>query len=136
VVVELRGAVLDALSREHQVRRVGHAFHAAGDQDLGALGLQHVVREHHRAHPEPHIFDSVTAPVDCGRPAPSTGLARRRLALAGHQAVAHQHLVDRIAGHAGALDRGLDRDGAELVRGERAEVAEQARRSGCGRRKR
>ncbi|HBY62011.1 MAG TPA: UDP-N-acetylmuramoyl-L-alanyl-D-glutamate--2,6-diaminopimelate ligase, partial [Solibacterales bacterium] len=30
------------------------------------------------------------------------------LALAGHQHVAHQHLVDRVAGDAGALDRGAD----------------------------
>ena len=48
------------------------------------------------------------------------------LALAGHQAVAHQDLVDGVAGDAGALDRGLDGDRAELVRGQAAEVAEHA----------
>ena len=76
--------------------------------------------------PEPHIFDSVTAPADCGKAGAERGLARRCLALAGHQAVAHQHLVDGVAGDAGALDRGLDGDGAELVRGEGAEVAQHA----------
>jgi hypothetical protein len=59
-------------------------------------------------------------------------LARGRLALAGHQAVAHQDFVDGVAGHAGALDCGLDRGGAKLPGGEAREVAEQASDRGAG----
>jgi hypothetical protein len=67
--------------------------------------------------PEPHILLRVTAPAESGR---------RRLALAGHQAVADQSFVDGVAGHAGALDGRLDGDGAELPRGQRGEVAQHA----------
>ena len=112
VVVELGRAIAHALADEGEVRRVGHALHAAGHDDLGALGLRRVVHEHHRVRiPEPHIFESVTAPTDSGSPAPSIAWRAQHLALAGHQAVAHQHLADGVAGDAGALDRGLDGDG-------------------------
>ena len=51
-------------------------------------------------------------------------------ALAAHQlgSVAIKAAVERagVAGDPGALDRSLDRNAAELVRGERAEVAEHA----------
>ena len=41
-------------------------------------------------------------------------LARRRLADAGLEHLAHEHLVDLVVSrHAGALDRGRDRDAAE-----------------------
>jgi hypothetical protein len=58
--------------------------------------------------PEPHILLSVTAPVESGSPAL------------------------RVAWRAGAFDRGLDRDGAQLPGGEVGEVAQQAadRRTG------
>jgi hypothetical protein len=45
------------------------------------------------------------------------GLAGRRLALARHQAVAEIDVLDQLAVDAGALDGGLDRDGAQVVRG-------------------
>ena len=76
--------------------------------------------------PEPHIFDSVTAPVDCGRPGAQHGLARGCLTLACDQAAPHQRLVDRIARHAGALDRGANRDSAQLPRLQCGEIPEQA----------
>jgi hypothetical protein len=126
VVVELGRAVAHALAREDEVRRVGHALHAAGDDDVGALGPQHVVREHHRAHSRSAHLRECHRARRLRQAGAERGLARRCLALPGHQAVAHQHLVDGVAGNAGALDRRLDRDAAELVRGERAEVAEHA----------
>ena len=65
--------------------------------------------------PEPHILRQRDRAGRLRQAGAERRLARRRLALAGHQAVAHQHFVDGVAGHAGALDRGLDRDGAELA---------------------
>ena len=35
-------------------------------------------------------------------------LPRRHLALPGHQHLAHQHVLDLLGRHAGALERGLD----------------------------
>ena len=43
-IVRVADAVAAARLRD-QVRRVGHALHAAGDDDVGAAGQQHVVRE-------------------------------------------------------------------------------------------
>jgi hypothetical protein len=115
VVVGGDGAVAVALARiDQQVRGVGHALHSAGDHHVRRTGHQHVVREHHRAHAgAAHLAERHRA----GRlrqPGGERGLARRRLALAGHQAAAHQHFVDRVALDPGALDRRLDGDGAEL----------------------
>ena len=62
------------------------------------------------------------------------GLARRVLALAGGQHLAEDHFVHVAGLHAGAVDRGLQRDGAERMRGHRAERAVEAadRRAGGG----
>jgi hypothetical protein len=68
--------------------------------------------------PEPHILDSVTAPALLGQAALEAGLPRRRLALAGHQAVAEQHFADGVGRDAGALDGGLDGGAAQVVRGQ------------------
>ena len=76
--------------------------------------------------PEPHIFDSVTAPADCGRPAPSAAWRAGAWPWPAIRQLPISTSSDGVAGDAGALDRGLDRDAAELVRGERAEIAEQA----------
>jgi hypothetical protein len=88
--------------------------------------LQHVVAEHHGAHARAAHLRERDRAGRLRQAGAERRLARRRLALAGHQAVAHQDLVDGVAGDAGALDRGLDGDRAELVRGEAAEVAEHA----------
>ncbi len=58
-----------AAALEHQVGRVGHAFHAAGDHDLVRAGKQQVVREHRGLHGRAaHLGLSVTAPALSGRP--------------------------------------------------------------------
>jgi len=50
-------------------------------------------------------------------------LARRRLALPGHKAVAEQHFIHFLGRDAGARHGRLDRGGAEIVRGQAREIA-------------
>ena len=51
------------------------------------------------------------------------GLARGDLALAGLEHVAHEHVVDLLGADAGALERGLDREPAEVGGAEAGERA-------------
>jgi hypothetical protein len=98
-----------------QVGRVGHAFHAAGHHHLRAAGQQHVVREHGRAHARAAHLAQGDGAGALGQAALETGLARRGLALAGHQAVAEDHFVHLSGLDAGALDRGLDGRAAQVM---------------------
>ena len=105
VVVDRAGAVLDALARKHQVRCIGHAFHATGHHHAGAARGQHVMAEHGRAHAAAaHLAQRHRASA-VGQPRLAQRLACGCLALAGHQAVAEQHFIDGVAGHTGALYR-------------------------------
>jgi hypothetical protein len=108
------------------VRRVGHALHAAGDDDAGAARHQHVVSEHHGAHARAAHLRERHGARRLRQAGTERRLAGRCLPLAGHQAVAEQHLVDGVAGNAGALDGGPDGDRTELMRGKRGEVAQHA----------
>jgi hypothetical protein len=83
---------------------IGHAFHAAGDDHVGAAGQQHVVAEHRRAHAAAAHLGQGHRAGAVGQAGAAQRLPSRRLALAGHQAVAHQHLVDAVARYAGTLD--------------------------------
>jgi hypothetical protein len=82
------------------------------------LPARQVVRQHGGLHARAaHLVDRGAA----GRQRQAgaeRGLAGGRLAEAGGQHAAHDHLLDLLGREAGALDRGLDRDGAELRRGE------------------
>ncbi len=73
--------------------------------------------------PLPHILLTVEQGTLSGRPGAEGGLAGRRLALARRQHAAHQHLGDVLGLDAGALERGLDGDGAELGRGRGRKLA-------------
>jgi hypothetical protein len=114
-----------------QVGRVGHRLHAAGDHDLVAAGKQQVVRQHGRLHAgAAHLVDRGAA----GRQRQAgaeRGLAGRRLALAGGQHAAHDHFLHLLGREAGALDRRLDRDAAELRRGEAGQVALESAQRGA-----
>ena len=126
VVEHLRRAIANTLASKHQVRRVGHALHATGHHHRCRPCSQHVVREHHRPHPRAaHLGQSDRASA-VGQTGATHRLARRGLTLAGHQAVAHQHLVDGVARHARALDRGANRHRAQLPGSERRELPQQA----------
>jgi hypothetical protein len=80
--------------------------------------------------PEPHILDSVTAPA-LGQTALEARLARWRLALACHQAVAKQHFGDQLRADACALHGGFDRCATQVVGGQRGKVALEAAHGGA-----
>ena len=62
---------------------------------------------------------TVVQPADKRQARAQCRLARRRLADAGLQHIAEDHFLDLLRLDAGALDGGLDGDGAELRRGQR-----------------
>lgn len=115
-----------------QVGGVAHALHAAGHQNIGAAGQQHVVRQHGCAHARAaHL-----AQRDCScavRQAALEGrLAGWCLALAGHQAIAHQHLVHPLGRHASAMHRSGDGCAAQVVRRQRRKIALKTAHGGAG----
>ncbi len=107
----------------HQVRCVAHAFHAARDHDIRAAGNERIVGKDRRLHRGAAHLVHRRAAGGHGKSGLDRRLARRRLPLSGRQHAAEDRLVDRGRFDAGALDGGTDRDGAELARGERREVA-------------
>jgi hypothetical protein len=115
-----------------QVGRVGHAFHAAGHHHLRAARQQHVVREHGRAHARAAHLAQGDGAGALGQAALETGLARRGLALAGHQAVAEDHFVHLSGLDTGALDRGFDGHAAQVMGGQRGKVALETAHGGAG----
>ena len=76
----------------------------------------------------------VSAGVSFGRPGADRGLARRRLAGAGLQHLAHDRVLRLVRLDADPLERGLDRDRAELGRLVAARARRRASRTACGRR--
>ena len=79
-----------------QIGRVGHALHAAGDDDLGRARGQRVVGHDRRLHARAaHLVDR--GRLDALRQARAERrLARRGLAEARGQHAAHEDLVDRL----------------------------------------
>ena len=75
--------------------------------------------------PERHTLLTVIAGTRHRDAGLRRGLAGGDLALAGLEHLAHQHVVDLLGSDAGALERGLDRDAAEVHRGEVGERARQ-----------
>ncbi|MCY1305080.1 hypothetical protein D9M70_548630 [compost metagenome] len=115
-----------------QIRGVGHRLHAADGKHRRAARKERVVAEHQR-------FHAGTADLGDGRrrrflaeACAKSGLARRVLANAGRQHIAHQHLVDGIK--AGAIKCCLQRDGADFRRSQILEAALKGAHRGAGRR--
>lgn len=106
-----------------QVRSLAHRLHAAGDGDLEVAGADRLVGDPERAHARgTDLVDGFRG--DLLRDAAlDLGLARGDLALAGLQHLAEDDLLDLLGADAGALQRRLDRDPAELGRFERSEGA-------------
>jgi hypothetical protein len=101
-----------------QVGRVAHRLHTAGDRDLDVTGLDALVSQHHGLEAgAAHLVDGEGSHV-LGEPGLERGLARRSLALAARDDVAHDALVHRGRVDAGALDGLGDDHGAEGWRGE------------------
>ncbi|MBN7116676.1 hypothetical protein ACP87_02425 [Pseudomonas oleovorans] len=86
-----------------QIRRVGHALHAAGHQHFAATGQQLVMAEHQRLHAGATHLVQRGALHRLAQPCAQRRLARRCLALAGLQHAAHQHRVHRLGRKPGAL---------------------------------
>ncbi len=117
-----------------EVRRAVHRLHPAGDRDLGIAGANLGGREHDRLHPR------AADPVDrrgarrIGEAGAECRLPGWGLSGSGLEDLAHEDLVDgRTLGESRPLDRGSDRDAAELDRrraGQRA--TELADRRPCG----
>src|SRR5690606_2921809 len=114
-VDDLRVAQAQPAARAgQQVGRARHRLLPAADADPGVPGEHGAHGLDARLHAAAaHIVDR-----DGGRADVQAGedrrLPRRGLALAGLQAVAHEHRVDVAGPDAGALQRTLDRGGAEL----------------------
>ncbi|MCY1247775.1 hypothetical protein D9M72_611360 [compost metagenome] len=112
-----------AAALRHQVRRIGHALHAAGNGDIERARDQPVVDGHGRAHARAaHLVDGGTAHAQRQARA-QRGLARRGLALAGRQHAAEHHFFHLLGLQAGALYGGADGHGAQLGRGDAGEFA-------------
>ncbi len=97
-----------------QVRRVGHAFHAAGHHHFGAAGDEHVMGEDRRFHARAtHLVERGAAGrlVEAGT---QRGLTRRCLAQAGGEHATEQHFFNRVGCDAGTLHGGLDGGGTQL----------------------
>ena len=119
-------AVADAVAAarlRHQVRCVGHRFHAARHHHVGAAGEQGVVREHGRLHGRAAHFRQGHGARGVRQARLAQGLARGRLALAGHQAIAEKHVFHGIRRHAGPLDGGADGHGAQVAGGDVGKIA-------------
>ena len=126
-------AVLVALARlGHQVRRVGHRLHAAGDDDVALTGTNQLVGE--RDGVDARQADLVDgdrryvhrdAALDCR-------LASRALTGPGLEHLAHDHVVDsrRIDTRLG--ERGFDGDTAQIGGGLVLQAPEQAPDRGAG----
>src|SRR6218665_2838043 len=74
--------------------------------------------------PEPHILLSVTAPALSGSPPLNAAWrAGGGLAVAGNEAVAHQHFAHGLGRQAGTRQRGPDGHAAQVVGGQVGKVA-------------
>ena len=98
-----------------QVRGAAHRLHAAGDDDLGVAGRDHLVGEVDGV--EPREADLVHRR---GRHRHRDARLGRRLpggdlALAGLEDLAHQHVVDLLGGEAGAAEGFGDGEPAQLL---------------------
>ena len=109
---------LHAVAKVLGVRRLAHRLLAAGDHDVAVAVEDGLVAERHR--PQARAAELVHAPGgaldrDAGG---NRSLPGRVLALTGGQDLAHDDLGDPAALDAGALERLLDRDLAQFMRGQ------------------
>ncbi|MNS65827.1 hypothetical protein D3C72_990090 [compost metagenome] len=114
-----------------QVRRVGHALHAAGDEDLALAHALEGVGHGHGAQARGADLVDGQGRGGHGQTGGDRRLAGRDLAEAGLQHGAHQDVVDGGAIDAGALDGLLDGHRAELDGGEVGQAAAQLAEGGA-----
>ena len=115
-----------------QIGRVGHALHAAGDDDIGAAGEDQVMGEHGRLHARAAHFVDRRRARRSGQPGAEPRLPGGRLSLPGGQHAAKHHFVDLIRRQSGPAQRRLDGGGAELGGCGVLEIALKAAHGGAG----
>ncbi|MOA09461.1 hypothetical protein D3C78_1292920 [compost metagenome] len=115
-----------------QVRRIGHAFHAARDHHIAAAGHQLVMGQQRGLHARAAHLGQGHGTGALRQSALEPGLARGRLALTGHQAVAEQHFIHLLGGDACALDCGPDGGTAQIMGRELGKIALEGAHGGTG----
>ena len=129
--LDVAHAKAEARARE-QVGGLGHRLHAAADADLHVAGADRLVDDRRRAQAGgADLVDRLGGDL-LGDAGLDLGLARGDLPLAGLQDLTHDDVLDLLGLDPGALQRGLDRDGAELGGVERGEAAAHLADGGAG----
>ena len=124
----------EARLREH-VGRLRHRLHPAGDGDLDVTGADRGVEHAGGAHARgADLVDRLGGDL-LRDPGVDLRLARRDLARAGLQHLAHHDVLHLLGRDAGALERGLDGDAARARWPSGMRVRRRASRLGCGRRR-
>ena len=115
-VDHLERAHLHAVAQMLGVRRHAHGLLAAGDHDLAVAVQDRLIAERDRAQARTaQLVDAPGGAFDRNAGG-DRGLPRRVLALTGGQDLPHDDFGDAAAFDAGALQRRLNRDLAELMR--------------------
>ena len=106
-----------------QIGGLGHRLHATADADLQVAGADRLVDDYRGAQPGgADLVDRLGGDL-LGNTGLDLGLARGDLSLPGLQHLTHHDMFDLLGLDPGALQRGLDRDGAELGGVERGQSA-------------
>ena len=115
-----------------EVRRVGHALHAAGNGEVERTGGQRFRRHDDRLHARSADLVDRGRLHRGGQAGLHRGLAGRGLAQPGGQHAAHVDPLDVLAFHPGPFDCGLDGNRAQIRGGDFREGTRKAahRRAG------
>ena len=106
-------AIAEARLRQ-QIGGLRHRLHAAADTDLEVAGADRLVEDHRRPQPRrADLVDRLGGDL-LGNPRLDLGLARGDLPLTRLQHLAHHDVLDLLGLDGGPLQRGVDRDAAEL----------------------
>ncbi len=99
-----------------QIGRLGHRLHAPADADLQVASANRLVEHDRRAQPGgADLVDRLGGDL-LGDVGLDLRLARGDLSLAGLQHLPHDDVLDLLGLDGGTLERGADRDRAELGR--------------------
>ena len=100
---------------EQQIGCIGHALHATRDHHIPSSSFEHIVRHHDGFHARATHFGQRDSARAVWQTAFVSGLTRWGLALARHQAIAHQHFFNRSRCDARAFDRFFNRRATQIV---------------------
>ena len=109
-----------------QIGGVGHALHAAGDDDIGGARVDDVMGQHGGLHAGAAHFVDGGCAGRIRQLRAARGLAGGCLSLPGGKDAAHDHFVDPFRRQLRAVERRADRVRAKIVRAERGQFALEA----------